>query len=84
MDKVLGDDMIPVILAALVPRMVYPLIVSQARAVVDSLELDAPVGVLSDVSNDVESGEHGLLGVGLTGQWLRIQPSQGCDKQKTC
>ena len=64
--------MIPVVLAALMPDVVQALVEGHARAVVDRLQLDAAVGGLGDVADDVEDREHRLLGVGLTRQRHRV------------
>lgn len=54
MDEVLADDVVPVALAALMPDMPDALVKGDTAAVIDGLELDAVVGVLGDVADDVE------------------------------
>ena len=56
---------VPVVLAALVPHMVYSLIERHTRAVVDRLELDGSIRGLGYVADNMEYRQHRELVVVL-------------------
>ena len=56
---------VPMVLAALVPHVIYALVIRHARAIVDRLERDGSVRGLGDVADDVEGRQHRVLVVGL-------------------
>ena len=61
MDEVLGDDVVEVVLAALVPHMPDTAGEGDARAVVDGLELDRAVQALGNVAAGNARGGRGGL-----------------------
>ena len=52
MNQILGDNVIPVVLAALVPYVIDAFIISDTAAVVDGFQFDGLAGSgLGDISN---------------------------------
>ena len=84
MNQILADDVVPVVLAALVPYVVQPAVVRHTRAVVDRFQLryDAAT-VCRNVSDDVENWQHGLVRVGLARKRRWIGGTRNCKEGNT-
>ena len=67
-DEVLANHVVPMVLAALVPDVVQPLIVGHSAGIVDRLKLDRTVNCLRYISYNVESRQHWELLVVLTSE----------------
>eukprot|EP00037_Helgoeca_nana_P013790 m.127404 g.127404 ORF g.127404 m.127404 type:complete len:680 (-) comp22229_c0_seq1:115-2154(-) len=74
-NEVPRDDVVPVVLAALVPDVVDAVLVRDATHVVDCFQFDRAISALCDVADDVVDREHGLFSVGLARQRIASNPS---------
>ena len=74
-DQVLADGVVPVVLAALVPHVVKSVVVRHAARIVDGFQVDAAaLGILRNITNDVESRKHREIIVVLAGEWAAVVP----------